>query len=120
MISDCGNYSTMERKKVYFDYTCIFVNAITCLINAGELLLEQSPYASVLNDDLKKRCDGCFKEGSKFKRCAICRMVHYCSTTCQVHILRHNSCYFGNQVVLMIHEIIFISCLLFCMLGVPV
>ena len=102
-----------KEEKIYFDSTCISVNA-------GELLLEQSPYASVLKDDLKKRCDGCFKEGSKFKRCAICRVVHYCSTTCQVLIIRHSSSYFENQVVLMIHKIFLISCLLFCMLGVPI
>jgi hypothetical protein len=53
---------------------------------AGDLLLEQPPYASVVADDAPA-CDACGKVAdagaAALKRCTRCRAARYCSTECQ-------------------------------------
>ncbi len=54
--------------------------------SAGDLLLEQPPYASVVADDAPA-CDACGKVAdagaAALKRCTRCRAARYCSTECQ-------------------------------------
>ncbi|KAF4361330.1 hypothetical protein G4B88_005120 [Cannabis sativa] len=49
----------------------------------GEVILREKPYVSVPNN--KSRCDGCFGTSS-LKKCSVCQIVWYCSTSCQVCI----------------------------------
>ncbi|KAM6581598.1 hypothetical protein CsatA_005372 [Cannabis sativa] len=46
----------------------------------GEVILREKPYVSVPNN--KSRCDGCFGTSS-LKKCSVCQIVWYCSTSCQ-------------------------------------
>ncbi|KAI5058228.1 hypothetical protein GOP47_0026398 [Adiantum capillus-veneris] len=49
----------------------------------GEVVLDQSPYVAVLNSYVDRRCDGCYREDCSLLRCASCKSVWYCSTSCQ-------------------------------------
>ncbi|RUP42399.1 hypothetical protein BC936DRAFT_138265 [Jimgerdemannia flammicorona] len=53
-------------------------------ISAGQTLLEEDSYAAVVDDNnLSRRCSGCFGEAKKLSRCSACKVVHYCSSVCQ-------------------------------------
>jgi hypothetical protein len=53
---------------------------------AGDLLLEQAPYACVTTEE-SPACDACGRVAdagaSALKRCTRCRAVRYCSADCQ-------------------------------------
>ncbi|KAH9299492.1 hypothetical protein KI387_031174, partial [Taxus chinensis] len=56
----------------------------TKLFNAGDTLLLQEPYVSVLDGaSMNKRCDACFRPSMNLKRCSACKLTWYCSSACQ-------------------------------------
>ncbi|CAG8488228.1 4314_t:CDS:10 [Ambispora gerdemannii] len=53
-------------------------------IKLGESILEEKPYAAVVDDNnLDKFCSGCFAKPAKLLRCSACNLLHYCSEKCQ-------------------------------------
>ncbi|KAL1743961.1 hypothetical protein HDZ31DRAFT_83068 [Schizophyllum fasciatum] len=55
-------------------------------IPRGSVILTSKPHISVLsNKKLASYCSSCFEEASEagLKRCAQCRVVHYCNSECQ-------------------------------------
>ncbi|CAG8452767.1 14536_t:CDS:10 [Ambispora leptoticha] len=53
-------------------------------IDKGELILEEEPYAAVVDDNnLDKFCSGCFAKPTRLLRCSACNLLHYCSERCQ-------------------------------------
>ncbi|KAG9285246.1 hypothetical protein G9A89_002142 [Geosiphon pyriformis] len=54
------------------------------LIKPGKLIMEEKPYAAVVDDkNLDKICSCCFNQAKRLMRCSSCNMTHYCSTQCQ-------------------------------------
>ena len=60
------------------------------MFEPGDIIFEDSAYASVLNDEERgKRCDFCFRSPDRsllagpLGACAKCKFVHYCSKECQ-------------------------------------
>ncbi|XP_041369193.1 histone-lysine N-methyltransferase SMYD3-like [Gigantopelta aegis] len=50
----------------------------------GDLILSADPYVHILaQKERRKRCDSCFKNSDKLKRCTACSVVYYCSVKCQ-------------------------------------
>ncbi|XP_062113355.1 histone-lysine N-methyltransferase ASHR1-like isoform X2 [Humulus lupulus] len=68
----CLSVSTLPDKG-----RCLFATRHFC---PGEVILRERPYVSVPNNN--SRCDGCFKTSS-LKKCSVCQMVWYCSSSCQ-------------------------------------
>ena len=54
---------------------------------SGDFVLKCTPFAYIVkNQYLAKICDYCFKQDepqTPLKKCAKCKIVHYCSVNCQ-------------------------------------
>ena len=53
-------------------------------LNKGNGVLSCEPYAFVSRSEMRgKICDSCLSTGDNLQRCSACKMVYYCSETCQ-------------------------------------
>ena len=56
----------------------------------GEVVMKNQPFAHILEfSERSTHCDWCFKT-SKLKKCAKCKLVYYCQSSCQTKVSREN------------------------------
>ncbi len=53
-------------------------------LNKGNCVLSCEPFAFVSRSETRgKTCDSCLSASDKLQRCSACKMIYYCSQTCQ-------------------------------------